>query len=369
VHWGATTQNITQSGDILLVRHAHDAFLTEIANVLDAMADLADRSATVLMAGRTHGQHAVPMTFGFKVAAWLDELLRHVTRLRQAEPRLFVAMMGGAIGTFASFGDLGREVQANLAKRLGLLPAAVPGRNTLDHFAEYVCLLAMLAATCGRIGHEVATLMKPEFGEVAEPSPASAVGSSTMPHKRNPQLSYDLVAGSASIRALVPLALEALHGEHEADSATEAMMFEAVSRACVLTGDLLPRVRLIVAGLELDEPRMRANTDLSAGALMSEAVMLGLGVHVGRQHAHTIVAEAARTAAATGVRFGAAVAADARVTAHLDATAIELLVDPNRYTGLSAEIARSTAARARAAAVTVRATDRLRQDEPAGSVA
>jgi 3-carboxy-cis,cis-muconate cycloisomerase len=188
VHWGATTQNITQTGDLLVLRQAHGIFLRQIHEALAAMADLAERGADMPMAARTHGQHAVPATFGFKIAVWIDELLRHVERFEQAAPRIFMAMLGGAAGTFASLGPQGPAVQAGMAKHLGMTPMNVPARTIGDHVAENICLLGLLAATCSKIGREIFTLMKTEFGEVEEPVPPGTVGSSTMPQKRNPKL-------------------------------------------------------------------------------------------------------------------------------------------------------------------------------------
>ena len=158
VHWGATTQNILETGDNLLLRKAHRVLLDQLGELLGGLADLAERSADMAMAGRTHGQHAVPVTFGYKVCVWIDELTRHVERLHGLESRVFVAMLGGAAGTFASLGEYGPDVQARFAKRLGLLPTPVPSRTHRDREAEYVCVLALLASTGGKIGHEVYTL-------------------------------------------------------------------------------------------------------------------------------------------------------------------------------------------------------------------
>ncbi len=202
VHWGATTQNIIQTGDLLVLRQAHTIFRDLIKRMLLALADLAERGAKVLMAGRTHGQHAIPITFGFKIAVWIDEILRHCERLRQSEPRIFVAMLGGAAGTFASLGELGPAVQAGIARRLGMSSMTIPARTTIDHLAEYVLLLGFLGATCGKIGREIYTLMKTEFGEAEEPVPEGSVGSSTMPQKRNPHICQEVIAGAAELRPL-----------------------------------------------------------------------------------------------------------------------------------------------------------------------
>jgi len=350
VHWGATTQNITQTGDLLVLRQAHRIFLRLIARALAAMADLAERGADMPIAGRTHGQHAVPATFGYKPAVWIDEMLRHVERLRQAAPRLFVAMLGGGAGTFASLGAQGPAVQASIGRALGMLPMHVPARTIGDHLAENICLLGLLAATCGKIAREIYTLMKTEYGEVEEPVPPGTVGSSTMPQKRNPKLCQDIIAAAAEVRGSVPLALEAMQTEHEADRTTSLIMEAAEARACIATGDMLARLVEVLKGLRLDPLRMRRNLDLGGGLIMAEAVMLDLGAAIGRQHAHDVVYDAAQAAFVEGRPFGKLLAEDPRVTAHLDSNAIEKLLDPTAYTGLCSEIARDAAARARTTA-------------------
>jgi adenylosuccinate lyase len=350
VHWGATTQNITQTGDLLVLRQAHGIFLKLIGEALAAAADLAERGADMPIAGRTHGQHAVPATFGYKVAVWIDELVRHVERFRQAAPRIFVAMLGGGAGTYASLGEMGPKVQAGIARRLGFGSMRVPSRVILDHLAENICLLGMLAASCGRIGREIYTLMKTEYGEVEEPVPPGTVGSSTMPQKRNPKLCQDVIAAAAEIRAIVPLALEAMQTEHEADRTTSLMMDSAEARAAIAAGDMLSRLGEILRGLKLDPERMRANLDLGGGLIMAEAVMLELGGKIGRQHAHDVVYDAAMAAAVERKSFAELLAADPRVTAHLDKAAIAALLDPVAYTGLCGQMARDAAQRARATA-------------------
>jgi adenylosuccinate lyase len=350
VHWGATTQNITQTGDLLVLRQAHAIFFRQLGEVLAAMADLAQRTADMPMAGRTHGQHAVPATFGYKVAVWIDELLRHVERLREVRPRLFVAMLGGGAGTFASLGQQGPPVQAAIGRLLGFGSMAVPSRALGDHLAENICILGLLAASCSKIAREVYTLMKTEFGEVEEPVPPGTVGSSTMPQKRNPKLCQDIIAAAADVRSQVPLALEAMTTEHEADRTTSLMMDAAEARASIATGDILARLGEVMRGLKVDSKRMRANLDLGNGLIMAEAVMLDLGQTIGRQHAHDVVYDAAQAAFVDGKSFSDLLAADTRVTAHMDKPAIDRLLDPTAYTGLCADMARSAAARGRTAA-------------------
>ena len=355
VHWGATTQNITQTGQLLQVRRAHYIFLDLLASALVTLADLADRSGTMLMAGRTHGQHAVPSTFGLKAAVWIDELCRHIDRLRGCEERVFVAMLGGAAGTLASLGEIGPAVQAKMAARLGMKPMAVPARTLGDHLAEYVTLLGLLAATCSKIGRELYELMKPEFGEVEEPVPPGTVGSSTMPQKRNPKLGQDIVAAAAEVRALVPLALEAMQTEHEADRATSLMMSRAITEACSHTGDILVRLPVLIGGMQLFPERMRHNLDLSGGLIMAEAVMFALGKTLGRQRAHDVVYEAAQTAATSGQKFRDLLLEDAAVRERLTPAEIDALLDPASYVGVAPVYARQGAVRARAVAEGLRA--------------
>jgi adenylosuccinate lyase len=230
----------------------------------------------------------------------------------------------------------------------------VPCRSIVDHFAELVCVFGLLGATCGKIGREIYILMKTEYGEVEEPVPAGTVGSSTMPQKRNPQLCQDILSIAAEIRALVPLGLEAIQSEHEADHCP-GIAFEAVTRGAILIGEALERIHLIVDGLRLNPQRMRSNLDLSGGMISAEAIMLELGKTIGRHHAHHVVYEAAQAAASQNISFPDRLAADHRVTEHLSRSAIDSLLDPARHTGLSARIAHKQAEVARRFAGEIRA--------------
>ena len=210
VHWGATTQNITQTG----LPPSASPGASNLPGPDRAYPERSWRTSrrrprSHVLPGRTHGQHAVPSTFGLKVAVWIDELLRHVERLRGCEDRVFVAMLGGGAGTLGSLGEIGLDIQDGMAEKLDLGSMPMPSRTTADHLCEYVTLLGMLSATCSKVGREVYTMMKQEFGEVEEPVPPGTVGSSTMPQKRNPKVSQDIVAyRGAGARAGRRLALE-----------------------------------------------------------------------------------------------------------------------------------------------------------------
>ncbi len=358
VHWGATTQNIQQTGDVIGLRDALAIIGDELCGLLEAMAALGERSAAMLMAGRTHWQHAVPITFGFKVASWADVMIRHLDRLEQLRPRLLTAMMGGAAGTFASFGDAGPAVQAGVARRFDVAPMAVPARNIADPFAELVLVLGMIAASGGAIADEVARLMGSEFGEVSETLPETDVGSSTMPQKRNAKRAMEATTKGAEVRALVPLALEAMIQSHEVDGARSAMMDYAVEQATILTGEVLMALGSAILGLQLFPERMRANLRLSGGMISAEAVMMTLAKTIGRQQAHEVVHHAAGLVATSdgALSFAAVLAEDPTIKAELSPAAIAELLDPARHVGLSEGIARDTAARARGAVARHRQT-------------
>ena len=351
IHWGATTQNITQTGKLLNLRRAHRIFLALLADLLAELARIADAAKNFALPGRTHGQHAVPATYGYKVSVWIDELCRHADRLRACEDRVFAAMLGGGAGTLASLGETGLAIQDGIARRLNMRSMPNPSRALGDHLAEYITILALLAATCGKIGREVYTQMKQEFGEVEEPVPEGTVGSSTMPQKRNPKLAQDIVAGAAQVRALVPLALEAMQTEHEADRTTSVMMDKALNESCVLTGDILQRMLSLFAGLRIFPDRMRQNLDLSGGLIMSEAIMLELGKRIGRQQAHDAVYDAAQASFTERIPFSHALSQTPEITAHLTPDQITALLDPTAYTGVCALLAERAATQAREVAV------------------
>lgn len=347
VHWGATTQNIQQSGDTVGVREAHVLLSERVERILAVLADLSESHANTAMAGRTHSQHAVPITFGYKTAVWADIMLRHRERMHQIEPRLFVSMTGGAAGTFATFGDRGPAIQDGVARRIGLEPMPIPARSIADHFAEWVNMLALIAATAQSIAEEIIRLMSVEFAEVEEALPSTDVGSSTMPQKRNAKGAMAIVTAAAQARALAPLAVEATIQAHEADGAKSAVMDKALEQSAALLDEILEDLEQLLSGLHIYPERMQKNLNLTRGLITAEAVMMRLAVKIGRQEAHTIVHHAAVRAARTGEEFFALLSADPLVKAELDVEQMEELLRPEGHLGLSSQLAHETAARVR----------------------
>ena len=347
IHWGATTQNITQTGKLLLVKQCHDFYIKQLKQLLLTLAELADRTKDYALPGRTHGQHAVPATFGYKVAVWIDELSRHLNRLKGCEERVFVTMLGGGAGTMASVGKEGIETQNLMAEILGMGSMSMPSRVIGDHITEYVTILGLISATSSKMAREVYTMMKQEFGELEEPISEGSVGSSTMPQKRNPKRSNQIVASAAEVRTLVSLSLESMQTEHEADSALESMSTRALYGSCQLVGNILILLNELFSNIQVFPDRMRKNLDLSGGLIMSERVMLELGKKIGRQKAHDAVYEAAQKSVNQARPFTETLAEEPEVVNILNGEQIAALLDPEQYTGLCSYFAEVFAEKAR----------------------
>ena len=355
VHWGATTQNIMQTAEVLLMRRSHQELLNLLANCLDALANQAESGAEVVMAGRTQRRHALPITYGFKAAGWIDELLRHKERFEEAEPRVFTLIFGGAVGAMHSFGGSGEALSRVIANHLGLSHVDVPSRSVNDHLIEYVLLLGFLASTCAKIGQELYTLMSEEVGEVYEDLGDEVIGSSTMPQKVNPKLSVNVIALAAQLRAQVNLAMDAAQSSHEGDASSSKMIYTAVDTACPLAMDMLTQLEELLIRLRLMPERMQANLKLTGGLINSEKIMMALANRgLGRQKAHDAVHASALTASRTNRPIREVLAENPAVSALLTPEDIEQNLNPDNHLGDSVRLAHKLAGRARASADSLR---------------
>jgi 3-carboxy-cis,cis-muconate cycloisomerase len=358
VHWGATTQNVLQTGRSLQMHRAHKAFMRRFGDVLEKFAALADSSADMLTAGRTNHRHALPITFGLKVAAWIEELLRHRDRLVAAEPRVFLSLWGGAIGAMHAFGEHGPEINRRLSQRLGLQAMRVPTRAGTDHVAEYVLLLALFSATCSKIAREFYALMADEYGEAYENLGDDVVGSSTMPHKVNSKVAVQVIAVAARLRSQVPLALEAMQPTHEGDAANNQMLYGLMDSICPMAYELITEMDQLLGCIRLVPERMRSNLDISAAFIAAENAMMVLAPAIGRSHAHDLLHHAIAESATSGIALTELLLKDEQVRSAVAEPALRAALDPANYTGHSATMARDMAAAARIAA------DALRRREP-----
>jgi adenylosuccinate lyase len=337
IHWGATTQDIMDTANVLQVRDALAIFEKRAAELEKVLTKLALQYRDTAMAGRTHGQHALPITFGFKVAVWLAEYQRHAERLKQCKPRVLVGQFAGAVGTLASVAERGFEIQERMMHHLGLGVPRISWHTARDGMTEFVLIAGMLAATAGKIAHEVISLQATEISEVEEPFNMGKVGSSTMPHKRNPMLCEAIFALARLVANQTPSALDAMMQEHERDWARQHMEWAVIPEVCVLTDGALSLTIRVLEGLHVNPERMKQNLDELDGLMLSEAVMLALADKVGRQTAHDIVYECSMRAFEQGRPFRETLAENDTVQQHLSAQDVDALLDARRYTGLSAE--------------------------------
>lgn len=342
VHWGATTQNIIQTGRILQIRKAHLLMRREFGEVLAALIKLAKKGNKMVMAGRTQRRHALPITFGFKVAGWMDEFLRHLERFDQFEPRFFCLQFGGAIGAMQSFGKDGLEINKRLGKKMDLTPLPVPSRSANDFLAEYVSTMAIYATTCSKVAQELYTLMADEFGEVAEGMGKDVIGSSTMPHKVNSKVACNIITVAAQIRCQMFLAFEGMHSSHEGDAATNKMMSEALDTVCKAVYELTLDMKSLIGELQLNPEAMKQNLDKTNGLIVAENIMMILAPVLGRQKAHDLLHHAAEIAVAGDKNLSEILKSDSTVSANISQKKLDEALDPVNYLGDSIQITEDT---------------------------
>jgi 3-carboxy-cis,cis-muconate cycloisomerase len=332
-HWGATTQDVTDTATVLQIREALALIEAEIDGICAALAALARKYRDTPMAGRSNLQQAVPITFGFKMAALLAGFERHRARLTQLRERVLVGEFGGAAGTLASLGDRGLEVQAALMKELRLAAPAIAWHTMRDSMAETGCFLGLVAGTCGKFALDVKLLMQTEVEEVFEPFHAGRGSSSTMPQKRNPISSVYITALNSVVRQQVAALLDAMVEDHERATGPWEIEWIVLPEIFCLTAGALAHTRGVLEGLQVDENKMRANLDATNGLIVSEAVMMELGRHLGRQRAHDLVYDICREAVRTGRPLSGLLAENAEIAARIDRDGLVRLCDPANYLG------------------------------------
>ena len=344
VHFGATSNDISDTATALQLRDAIAILDEDLATLARALADLAQKHAKTVMLGRTHGQAAVPITFGLKIAVYAAEVERHRERLAEASKRIVVGKMSGAVGTGAAFGPKALEIQATAMADLGVgvdeAATQVVGR---DRYAEFIAILANIASSLEKFATEVRNLQRNEIGEAAEAFESKGqVGSSTMAQKENPVNAENVVSLARIVRSLVIPAYEDVALWHERDLTNSAAERILLPHACVLLDEMLARSIEIFRTLRVYPERMKANLEATQGQVMSESVMIALARKgLGRQEAHKLVREVAMKARAEGRHLREALKADPRVRAHMTEQEIEEAMHPERYVGQSDAIVAS----------------------------
>jgi 3-carboxy-cis,cis-muconate cycloisomerase len=337
-HWGATTQDITDTATVMQIREALDIVGKELDGICDGLAALARKYRDTPMAGRSNLQQAVPITFGYKMATLLAGFERHRERLKQLRSRVLVGEFGGAAGTLSSLGKDGLKVQVELMKELKLGQPAISWHTVRDCIAEVGCFLGLVTGSCGKIAFDVKLLMQTEVEEVYEPFHEGRGSSSTMPQKRNPISSVYITAQTAMVKQLAAALMEAMVEDHERATGPWEIEWIALPEIFMLSAGALAQTRFVVAGLQVNEKKMRENLDITKGLIMSEAVMMGLGAAMGRNRAHDVVYDICREVVKTGRPLIDLLEESEEIGKHIDRKGLEKLVDPANYVGVAGEM-------------------------------
>ncbi|TMG96546.1 MAG: adenylosuccinate lyase family protein, partial [Betaproteobacteria bacterium] len=326
-HWGATTQDITDTATVLQMREALDLVDADLAAISSAMADLARRHRDTPMIGRSNLQQAVPVT-----------IERHRERLAQLKPRVLVGEFGGACGTLASIDRDALKMQAALMTELKLGRPTIAWHTVRDCIAEVGAFLGLVCGTLGKISMDIKLMMQTEVGEVYEPFSHGRGSSSTMPQKRNPISSCYIHAAASVVRQHAAALMDAMVADHERSTGPWEIEWIVLPEAFCLSAGALKQTSFILADLEVDVERMRSNIDITNGLVMSEAVMMGLGPHIGREYAHDLVYDICRTATRSKRSFLDLLADHPEINRHLDRKQLARLCDPTNYLGEAGEM-------------------------------
>ncbi len=340
VHLGATSNDITDTATAMQLKEALPLLESGLIRLRGVFLDLAMRHKGTIMLGRTHGQAAVPITFGLKMAVFALEVHRHLERLREASKRLLVGKMSGAVGTGASFGKNATEVQELVMKKLGLVGEEASTQIVArDRYSEYVALLAGVASSLDRFATEVRNLQRTEIGEAAESFGRKQVGSSTMPSKENPITSENVCGLARIVRGFVLPAYENVPLWHERDLTNSSAERFILPHATVLVDDMLHKMADVFENLRVREDRMWENLQATGGLVMAESVMMALAAKgMGRQKAHELIRQLSLRAKADSRPLSDVLRETKDVTSLLSEKELQAALDPRNYVGASPEI-------------------------------
>ncbi len=346
VHLGATSYDIVDTANALQLKDASNIIEKKLTSLRRGLQEMAGCHKETVMMGRTHGQHALPITLGFKFAVWGREINRHIQRLSESQERVLVGKMSGAVGTQAGLGEHADRIQELVMKRLGLHAAEISTQIVQrDRYAEFICLTAMIASSLENFATEIRELQRPEIAELFESFEAEKqVGSSTMPHKRNPEICERICGLARIVRSLTAPALEDVVTWHERDLTQSSAERFLLPEACILTDYLLHLLTDVVKNLRVDEQRMLQNLSLTQGRCMSESVMMALTRKgVNRQEAHELLRQLTLKSELEKKPFREILLADALVHSKLTCAEIDEALDPKNYLGTAVKQAEAFA--------------------------
>lgn len=334
-HWGATTQDITDTATVLQIREALALVDAELTGISAALAKLAREHRDTPVIARSNLQQAIPVTFGYKMAGLLSAVERHRERLAQLRERVLVGEFAGAAGTLASLETGAMETQAGLCAELGLKQPLIAWHTIRDNIAEVGAFLGLVGGTLGKLSMDVKLMMQTEVGEVYEPYHHGRGSSSTMPQKRNPISSCYIHAAISIVRQHAAALMDAMVADHERSTGPWEIEWIVLPEAFCLMAGALKQSRFVLEGLQVDAAAMRRNIDMTQGLVMSEAVMMGLGHHLGRETAHDLVYDLCRESIASNKPLLDLLAAHPDISRHVDRAALQAMLDPANYLGQS----------------------------------
>ncbi len=335
VHYGATTQDVLDTGQIMELRDAFRIIYRDLKKLEESLASLARKHSATPMIGRSHGQQALPITFGLKCGVWLAENRRHIERIKNLTPRLLVGQLSGAVGTMAALGEQGREVARRTMNRLGLGCSLISWHTSRDNIAEAAHLMAMIAASQEKIANEIVELGKNEIGELREPAPDGAATSSTMPHKRNPVFCQRIAVMARQTRALSGTITEAMIHEHERDGRAIWSEWLAMPQISIYTGTILNYIKQVIGGLEIIPEKMEKNLKLHGDMVLSEWLLFRLASTLGKLKAQEIMGAITGEARTSARSLKDCLLADDQTAALLNRDDLAFLDHPEKYLGQS----------------------------------
>jgi 3-carboxy-cis,cis-muconate cycloisomerase len=337
VHWGATSQDVIDTGCVLQLRQGLQLIARDLDGLAQSFAALAQKHRSTLIVGRTWMQQALPTTLGLKVAGWLDALMRHQARLAETQKRCLVVQFGGAVGTLAALGSRGPDVGSFLAAELSLGLPDLPWHSHRDRMAEVGATLGLCAGTIGKIARDLSLHMQTEVAEILEPAEKGRGGSSTLPHKRNPVSSAAMLSAALRIPGLVCSLLTSMIQEEERGLGGWHAEWEVLPDIVQLTAGAVHHLAIIAPNLVIDAERMRKNLDLTEGMIFAEAVSMALGEKMGKADAHQLVEAACARALSEKRNLRAILSADPKIEAQLSPADLDRLFDPRNYLGAAEE--------------------------------
>jgi len=339
IHYGATTQDIQDTAQSLELKDITAIIHRDLTAIIKLLAELADKHRDLVTIGRSHGQHALPTTMGLKIAGWLDETIRNSARLETCCERLLVAQLFGGVGTMAALSPQGFALLDKFAAALELSAPLSCWHSSRDRIAEFTSVLALTTGGLARIANEICQLARNEIGELAEPFVFGQIGSTTMPHKKNPELCEQVVVLARLVKANAGTAFDTLCNEHERDYRAVRLEWVALTEASIFSCAALRMMKSILGGLTIDQKRIKENLDRFSVLISTEALMFLLGEKIGKQSAHTLIYEASM--ASSGPNQDALLdrlMTSPEVIGAFSRTDLEKAVDPSRHTGLASAI-------------------------------